>query len=621
MRVIGTAGHVDHGKSTLVHALTGIDPDRLPEEKRRGMTIDLGFAWCQLPRSGMVSIVDVPGHERFIHHMLAGVGGIDTALLVIAADEGPMPQTREHLAILDLLQVPAGVIAVTKTDLVDAEWLALVMDEIEQVIKETCLAGSALVPVSAQTGEGLERLRAALDASVQSTPPPIDRARAYLPIDRVFSVAGFGTVVTGTLHDGTLAVGQDVDIVPRQRHTRIRGLQVHRERVESASPGQRVAVNLVGIDVGDISRGDMLAKPGMVVPAQYLDVHLRALPSNPQPLAHNLRLSVHLGAAEVPGRLALLNTDDLAAGATAWAQLRLSRPIAAVVGQRVVVRIASPSATVAGGVVARTQTRRQRRFNTAIVQELERLISTDSADRVYQVLTEQKYATPDHIAQLTHLPLADVEEVLIALERSGRCVALPGAWCDMYYWRGISRAIEQMLADFHHAFPLRSGQLSEHVRIAFSISPRLWPDYLARLRAEGTIGTAHDRLFLASHTPRWTPQQRSEADRILGTLRAAPFAPPSYADMNPDAVVLDALCEQGTVVRLSDTLLIAADAYHEMVERILTTIDSVGSITVAQTRDMFESSRRLVLALLDYLDSLHITRRVGDARVRGTGAR
>src|SRR6185312_7374766 len=321
MSCIGTAGHVDHGKSTLVTALTGIDPDRLAEEKARGMTIDLGFAWVTLPSGREASIVDVPGHESFIRNMLAGVGGIDVALLVIAADEGVMPQTEEHLAILDTLRVRSGVVALTKCDLVDEEWLALVREDIVERLSTTTLANSPIIVCSAVIRQGLPELLAALDAAVDAAPARRDLGRPRLPIDRVFNMTGFDAVVTGTLQEGGLRVGQEVEVQPGGLRARVRGLQAHRQTVDVGQPGGRLAVNLAGVARSDLRRGQIVTLPGMFQPTTALDVRLDVLPSAPRALEHNAEVELYLGAAEVPARVALLDQDELEPGASSWAQL------------------------------------------------------------------------------------------------------------------------------------------------------------------------------------------------------------------------------------------------------------------------------------------------------------
>ncbi|HUS15670.1 MAG TPA: selenocysteine-specific translation elongation factor, partial [Chloroflexia bacterium] len=386
MYVLGTAGHVDHGKSTLVKALTGIDPDRLQEEKEREMTIDLGFAWLRLPGGAEVSVVDVPGHERFIKNMLAGVGGIDAALLVIAADEGPMPQTAEHLNILHLLGVDRGLVVITKRDLVDADWLDLVQEEVRDRLAGTTLAGAPLVPVSARTGAGLDDLKTAIAALLARTTPRVDRGRPRLPIDRVFSVAGFGTVVTGTLVDGSLQTGQEIEIVPGGLKSRVRGLQSHKHKAEVAPPGGRVAVNVGGLAVDDLHRGQVVTTPGWLHATTRIDARLHLLPDAPKPLAQNAILDLFAGAAESSCRVTLLDAEKLEPGRAGWVTLRLLTPVPVVKGDRFILRQPSPSVTIGGGVVIDAHPRRHRRFDPAIIRALETLERGTPEELVVQAL-------------------------------------------------------------------------------------------------------------------------------------------------------------------------------------------------------------------------------------------
>jgi selenocysteine-specific elongation factor len=371
VRVIGTAGHVDHGKSTLIHALTGIDPDRLQEEKERGMTIDLGFAWLQLPNGVEVSIVDVPGHERFIHNMLAGVGGIDVALLVVAADEGVMPQTREHVAILDLLDVSNGVVALTKRDLVDDEWLDLVQADLEDFLKlkGTTLSGAPIVPCSSTTGQGLDELKLQLQELLAKERTRPSTGRPRLPIDRIFTVAGFGTVVTGTLLDGELKLGQELEVQPGGLRTRVRGLQSHKKKLDTVPAGTRTAVNLGGLAVEDLYRGQVLVPPGTLQPTRALDAQLRLIP-DARPVRHNTQVSFHTGAAETLAQLTLLDRDELQPGEQAWVQLRLQDEVALARGDLFIVRLPSPSMTLGGGRVVEPFARRHRRRQAAVLERL-----------------------------------------------------------------------------------------------------------------------------------------------------------------------------------------------------------------------------------------------------------
>ena len=368
MFVIGTAGHVDHGKSTLVKALTNIDPDRLPEEKEREMTVDLGFAWCTLPSGREISIVDVPGHERFIKNMLAGVGAIDLALLIVAADESVMPQTREHLAILDILQINRGLIVITKSDLVDEELVELVQAEIEDTVKGTCMEGRNVVSVSAYTGEGLDILKQAIDETLNETDVRQDLGRPRLPIDRCFSISGFGTVVTGTLIDGTLTVGQEVELATTGQRCRIRGLQSHKSHVDSTDPGVRLAVNLSGVPRQDITRGEIITVPGWLTATKRIDARLRMVKSAPHPLRHNHGVTFHLFTSETTARVRLLDTDKLEPDTEGWVQILLDESIPVVKGDFFVIR--SAEETLGGGqIVEPYPRRRHRRFDSNVLEQ------------------------------------------------------------------------------------------------------------------------------------------------------------------------------------------------------------------------------------------------------------
>ena len=369
MFVIGTAGHVDHGKSTLVHALTGIDPDRLAEEKAREMTIELGFAWFKLPSGLEVSVIDVPGHEHFIKNMLAGVSGMDLALLVVAANESIKPQTREHLAILDLMEVPQAIMVITQSDLVDQDQITLVGMEIEDLIRPTRFAGAPIVPVSAVTGQGLDELKATIDKVLKTAQPRRDIGKPRLPVDRVFTISGSGTVVTGTLVDGSLAVGQEVEILPPALKSRIKGLQTHKNKLNSISPGNRVAVNLIGLSLAEIKRGQVLTKPGWLTPTNLIDAKLRLLAQPERPLRHNTEVSLHTGSAEVIAHVRLLEKKEALPAETTWVQFILDEPLAAINGDHYVIR--SPNDTLGGGIFVEVHPgQRHRRFRPDTIGNL-----------------------------------------------------------------------------------------------------------------------------------------------------------------------------------------------------------------------------------------------------------
>jgi selenocysteine-specific elongation factor len=631
MRVIGTAGHVDHGKSALVKALTGIDPDRLKEEKEREMTIDLGFAWMTLPDGQAVSIVDVPGHEDFIKNMLAGVGGIDAALLVVAADEGPMPQTREHLAILDLLNVRTGVVVLTKIDLVDEpDWLDLVEAEVEDLLAPTSLANAPIVRVSARTGEGLEVLRDTLAQVLAGSPSRLDLGRPRLSIDRAFTVAGFGTVVTGTLIDGRFRVGDEVEILPQGLRARIRGLQTHKRKIETAVPGSRVAINLSGVAVEDLERGDVVTRPGWLRPTLLMDVQLRALPDAPKPLVHNQEVEVFVGAAQVMARTRILGTQQINPGETGWAQLRLARPIAVSKNDRFIVRQPSPSRTLGGGVVVDPHPRRRhRRFREEVIRRLEALASGSPEEVLLGTLLKQEPLEAQRVVRRSNLEPEAAAAALDTLRQTGQVVVLNGddlpgerlVRSNAYLvsnpgWQRLTERIRRLLSDYHQQYPLRVGMPRQELRSRLGLDGPLANAVIERAIAEGHVVGEGENLRLPDHRVVFSPAQQEQIDRLLAAFGASPYTPPSVAEAEAmvGADVLYALIEQGTLVRVSEDVLFLADTYREMVERITAHLRAHGSITVAQARDMLQTSRKYALALLEHLDDIRVTKRVGDER-------
>ncbi len=614
MFVLGTAGHIDHGKSVLVQALTGIDPDRLAEEKERGMTIDLGFAWLKLPSSREVGIVDVPGHERFIKNMLAGVGGIDLALLVIAANEGVMPQTREHLAILDLLAIPKGLVAVTKKDLVDDEWLSLVKMEIAELLQPTTLSQAPIVAVSALTGEGLPELVSTIDELLNDIVPRKDMGRARMPIDRVFTMAGSGTVVTGTLIDGSLEVGQEVEIIPAALKSRLRGLQTHKTRVDTAHPGSRVAANLVGITTAQLQRGDVLTKPGWLTPARMLSVRLRLLPYIRRPLRHNAKLSFYTGSAEAIAKVRLLEADELKPGEAAWVQLLLDRPLAVVNGDHFIIR--SSTDTLGGGKVVDSHARRLRRFRPAVIESL-RIKEEGTAEEVVIALLEVKQPLElSAILAQSDLPQGEVQATIEALVQQGKVMPLGQGELRLLFtrsgWERLSQKAVTLIQEYHQKFPARAGipkgELGNKLKSGTHSSL-----VLSGLLSDSVLVEEGPLLHLPDHEIQLTPDQQTRIDAFLDSLAKNPYAPPGELIPEPD--LLNLLVERHQVVKLSDSVVFATSAYDEMVDRVTAHLKVQGKITLAEVRDMFHTSRKYAQPLLEYLDSEKITRRVGDERV------
>ena len=604
--VVGTAGHIDHGKSTLITALTGIDPDRLAEEKRRGMTIDLGFAHKTLPSGREIGIVDVPGHARFMRNMLAGAHGLDAVLLVIAADEGVMPQTREHLDILDLLEVRRGLVVLTKVDLVDADWLNLVNEEVVAAVKGTSLEGSAVIPVSAVTGAGLPELVAALDQLLATSDERPDGGRPRLPIDRVFTMSGFGTVVTGTLVDGALSVGDEMEVVPGGRFVRVRGLQRHNEKVEMVGPGSRVAANIIGADKNDLARGDVLALPRSIEPARRIDATVRVLASASQPVRHGAELLLHSGTVEVGCRVIVLDGDEVAPGAQGWVQLYLERPIAAAAHDRFVLRVPSPAMTVAGGAFVDVAPRKHPRHDSAVRESLVRRAAGN-------VLQEELRKYPRGVAvrallKATVAPQADVERLLA--RRLGDWIFSDEAWQSI----GTRAATE--LEAYHGAYPFRPGMAREELRSRLGVPAASFAAVVKGLVEDGRVVERNGSLAAPAHEV--ALETTGPAVELVRLLDGQRFAPPSLRDAmqqtGADEELVRALAQRGDIVRVSDDVAFSKTAYESAVAMVREIIAANGSVTVAQLRDRMSASRRPVLALLEHLDAQRVTRRVGDAR-------
>jgi selenocysteine-specific elongation factor len=570
--------------------------------------------------------VDVPGHRDFIENMLAGVGGIDAALFVIAADEGVMPQTREHLAILDLLRIPGGVVALTKIDLIDdPDWLELVQADVSEALQGTVLDGAPIIPVSARTGQGLAELTAALQEVLARTPPRPDRGRPRLWIDRVFTIGGFGTVVTGTLVDGHLEVGQEVEILPRGLRARIRGLQTHKTRIQRAVPGSRVAINLTGISKQDLARGDLVTTPGWLRPTTLTDVRLDLLRDAPFPLKHNAFVKFFCGSAETVARVRLLGTETLAPGESGWVQLELDDPLPLVRGDRFIIRVPSPAVTVGGGeVVDPNPGRKHRRFRPEVLARLETLARGTPAEVLLQTLERRGPLTVRDLLEVSGLGEA-APEALAELFSTGDAVVLDAVpepaparlVVSRSWWSATTARMRDELAAYHARYPLRPGMSREELRSALRLDPRAYNGLLARAAADGLIVDEAATVRLPEHQVRFTPQQQQAVDDLLARFRAAPYATPSVKEAAAlvGEEVLGVLLARGDLVQVSPEVLFLRETYEEMVERIRTHIQQQGSITLAQVRDLFQTSRKYAQALLEYLDGVGVTRRVGDERV------
>jgi selenocysteine-specific elongation factor len=630
--VVGTAGHIDHGKTSLVKALTGIDTDRLPEEKARGITIDLGFAFLEEPGGLTIEIVDVPGHERFVKNMLAGVGGIDLAMLVIAADEGVMPQTREHLAICSLLHIKAGLIALTKADMVEPDWLELVREDVAGAVRDTFLAGAPILPVSAKTGQGLDELRAALRTLAQSVPQRGTDQLPRLPIDRVFTVRGFGTVVTGTLTAGALGVDDRVEVFPRKTEAKIRGLQTHGHPVTSARAGQRTAVNLQGLERAAIARGDVVGLPGTLVPSMLVDGTLELLKDAARPLRSRARVRFHVGTSEIMARAILLDRTELAPGETSFARFRLEGQLVARPGDRFVVRSYSPVVTIGGGTLLDVDPPRFKRRGPALVAHLT-LLQTGDPEAVLEEHVRHVGAAGVRLATLAgRVPFgpAQLKGLLDALQAAGRVIAVERDWfIHPDSFARLSTLVVDTLTAFHHAGPLKPGMSREELRNrAGGADERVFAFLLSALGADGTVKTERDKVRLASHEVRLSPDQQRVVDRLEDDFLRAEAAPPSAEEAlgraglgggDEEHELFQVLVQAGKLVRVKESLFFHARALDTIQTKLVALLRERKEIGPADIKDLLGISRKYAIPLLEFFDQRRVTARVGERRILRAG--
>ncbi len=618
MFVVGTAGHVDHGKSALVRALTGIDPDRLQEEKERGMTIDLGFAWLSLPSGKDISIVDVPGHERFVNNMLAGVGSVDMAMLVVAADESIMPQTKEHLAILDLLNVKSGVIVITKKDLVDEEWMELVKLDVQDLIQDTVMANSPIYGVSSETREGINELIEGIDNALSLSNRGRDIARPRLAIDRSFSVSGFGTVVTGTLIDGCIEVGQELEIAPSRKSVKIRGLQTHKRKEEIANPGTRVAANISGIDQTDVSRGDVLTIPGWLRPSEAFDVHLKVLEDAPNNLRHNMFVSLHTGTIEIVSRLRLLEGDIAEPGSVTWAQIKPNSSVPVVKGDHFVLR--SNMTTLGGGVVVDPHAKRHRRRDDKTIERLTILEMGTISDVLVNTIDSHGLNLLDlkNLSDKIGMETSIIVNEISALINDGTILSTDDDVSVAFYftkdsWDSLVDITTLWLNEYHKEFPLRSGAPKEEIRNKLRMDGFGFNKVLSLLCKKNIVEESASTISLIGYSPRLSSKQLEVTKAYIDAISKDPFSPST--DVVIESEVLNFLHESGEVVKVADGVTFSAGSYNQMVSSVKEYINKNGDISVGDVRDLFHTSRKYALALVDYLDQQQVTRRVGDVRI------
>ncbi|OAT85494.1 selenocysteine-specific translation elongation factor [Desulfotomaculum copahuensis] len=630
--IIGTAGHVDHGKTMLVKALTGVDTDRLKEEKDRGISIELGFASLKLPGGRLAGIVDVPGHERFIKNMLAGAGGMDLVLLVIAADEGVMPQTREHMDIIQLLQINRGVVVLTKVDLVDEEWLAMVRDDVKSFLQGTVLENAPLVEVSAATGQGIGELLRVIDEQAGRVMERPAAGRVRLPVDRAFSVTGFGTVVTGTLWSGELHLGDTMELMPRGLTTRVRSLQVHGKKVDTARAGQRVAANLTGLEVEQVSRGSVLAAPGSLTPSYRLDVRLLLLKSAAKALKNRARIRLYLGTAETLGRVILLDREEMAPGETALAQLELEEVAVAQRGDRFVIRSYSPMRTIGGGAVIDPVPHKHKRLREEVLNGLATRERGTPAELVEQQLPDRPaLPTGDEIAAAAGLTAEEAGTALNRLIEEGRAVRIPAETSDYYAARDAyarwAKELQATLSAYHRGHPLRDGYPREELRSRQfpGLNSKQLQFLLQCMEKDGLVQLNAQSVARSGFTPHLEPALQKTSDQLEKTFRDAGFQPPAWTgearraglDADQARELLAYLLRRGILIKVADDLYFHRADLERAKELLLAHLAAKGNITVGEARDLWQTTRKYALPLLEYFDRERITRRVGDNRVAG----
>lgn len=626
--VLGTAGHIDHGKTSLIKALTGIDTDRLKEEKARGITIELGFAHLELPGGQLLGIVDVPGHEKFVKNMVAGATGIDIVALVIAADEGVMPQTREHLEICQLLRVKHGVVVLTKIDMVDSDWLDLVREDVSEYLSDSFLADAPVVEVSSATGEGLENLIQTLNRLVEQIPERDTGHLFRLPIDRVFTMKGFGTVITGTSVSGKIRTGDDVTIYPQGTSSKIRGLHIHNKEVTEAGAGLRTAINLQGIEKMMLSRGNIVATKDSLRPTYMVDVVLDHLPSAPRKLKNRAKVRFHAGTAEIISTLILLDRDELNPGDTCFAQIRLDAPTAVLKGDHYVLRSYSPVQTIGGGEILNPLPGKKKRFSEGVLSQLKSLHTGGEKESVELFVALGRFhgVEESELSFLTNLSRKKLAEPLKALKAQKRIIQFDKERSLLIHADFLQKARDEVMETvetYHKNFPLKTGLLKEELRSRTSTAknPKLFNYLINQLSQEGDVVQEKEIVRLKTHKVTLAQDQK-EARRKLETIYAkSGLEPPYFKELkeeftgNTASEVLDVMVKDGRLLKVKEDLYFDRKAVDALEEKLVAFLKTHGEITTPQFKDMTGTSRKYTIPLIEYFDLRQITVRVGDSRV------
>lgn len=618
MFVIGTAGHVDHGKSSLILALTGIDPDRLPEEKQRGMTIDLGFAWLSLPNGQEVGIVDVPGHERFIKNMIAGVGAIDAVIFVVAADDGWMPQSQEHLDILKLLRIKNGIIALTKADLVKEDWLKLMEEDIKLNVKHSFLENSPIIKVSSTKGLGLEELKQTLMAIFSKMEPPKDIDKPRLFIDRVFTMTGRGTIVTGTLALGNLTLGQEVEILPQKVTARIRNIQTHKKDLKSASPGSRVALNLSGIEKEKLSRGNVILNSNFGKVSTIIQAQVEMLPDLKLHLKQGSQVQILLGTQEVLGRIYILEKEKLEPEEIGLVELKLKERMTAFVGDRFILRYPGPQITIGGGAVLDPEPLPNIKKEAKILY-LSKRINLQLPDLLLSELEKRNVIANSELFKNSHFSELEIDSELEKLRNTNLIVNVSGGVALSQKWKEISDRVQNELQTEHRQHSYKFGLTLAELASRLKIEEKFLQELINFLLREKQIAQRGAFLSLSDFNPQLSSSQRKVEQIIWDKFNSSPLTPPTKEELLKQnsgfETVLYFLLQQNQLVELTEGILFKAEEFEKIKGKVIDLIKQKGKVSVGEVKEYLATTRKYAVPILEKLDQLEITKRVGDYRV------
>ncbi|MBV7273049.1 selenocysteine-specific translation elongation factor [Clostridiaceae bacterium UIB06] len=629
--IIGTAGHIDHGKTTLIKALTGRETDTLREEKERGISINLGFTFFDLPSGKRAGIIDVPGHEKFIKNMLAGISSIDIVLLVIAADEGIMPQTREHFEILQLLDVKKGIIVLTKSDLVDEEWLSMIREEIKNEFKGTFLENAPIHSVSSKTGIGLDDLIEDIDKFTEEVEAKDIQGHFRLPVDRVFTISGFGTVVTGTVISGSVKEGQIIEVYPAKLASKVRGIQVHDQPVKVAEAGQRCAINIANVRVNDVKRGDVISVENLMEPSLMIDCKLYYLKSASRTLENRQRVRLYHGTSEIICRVVLLNKEQVKPGEEVYVQLRLEKPLTAQRNDRYVIRSYSPMNTIGGGSIIEPLAKKAKQFDKEYIEELKLKESGKTESILENTIKNLSKEYPRTVDILKALGKNEesIEEKLEKLINEDKIVKFESGDKAIYVHREFINEkiaeIVNILDKYHKENPLKWGISKEEIKnkvFGKSVKQKTYDQMMDLLVNEQVLLTHGNLILLPEFKIIYTKEQKAIRENIIKSFNIAKFSPPKYSELQIKEkdtknfkMVFDSIVDEGVLVKVSEDCFFLLEDYIKIKELVINLITNNGSMTLAELRDVLNTSRKYAMALVEHFDSIKLTKRLEDKRV------